>query len=234
VSLNRSIKAYLALTVVLASAMVGASGYLVIVFYERSLIAQFPIDPVIRGNPQAQVVFLGDSRVAAWSKHDRLGALYIGFPGATSSQIGNQIDAIQWPETTKTIVIQAGVNDMRILGLRPKDRVARVAATHAEMLELVESCLDHAAEVLLLLVLPVGEPPLIRSVVWSESIPKGVDELNQRLAKTRWPTMVRLVDAPGQLGRFDSSMFTDELHFSEKAYAALNGLVAGIVTAGRH
>ncbi len=127
-STNRPIfPTFMLLTVV---AITGASAQWVLNFYERSLRAQFPVQGVIQGNPDANIVFLGDSRVSDWAEHDRLKELYVGFPEATVSQIRSRITDIDWPDSTQTIVVQAGVNDLRILGIRPEERDVRVAATY--------------------------------------------------------------------------------------------------------
>lgn len=178
VSMNRTqITAVLMLTARFAL-RIGLSGYLSLRFYERSLQAQFPVEPFVQGNRAARTVFIGDSRVAQWAEHDRLDGLYVGFPGATASQITAAARVFNWPTDIGTIVIQAGVNDMRILGMRPELRDSRVAATHGDLVALVEACLKHTREVILLRVLPVGDPQLIRMIVWSNASADGVAQLN--------------------------------------------------------
>jgi len=194
-------------------------------FYRQALQAQHLQTPVITGNVDSPIVFIGDSRIAQWSQHDIFSARYIGYPGASSHQIATQFDSELLGKNTSIVIIEAGVNDLRLAGVAPGRVKELVDESLGSLRHLVEDLVSHVDQVILLTVFPVAEPDLLRSVVWSDEVQQSIDLLNRSLSQTQWPSTVRVVDCDSALLALGGKAFMDTLHLTESGYDALNTLI---------
>ena len=191
--------------------------------YVRTLIQQHPVVPVIAGAEGARVVFMGDSRVAQWARHDRVSGRYVGFPGASSHQIASVFTpALLGTQRPAVVIIQLGINDLRLLGVAPERVDTLVNGTLTSLRVLADTLANHAEQVVVLTVFPTADPDLARTLVWSDAVQAGVDSLNGALLAGHWPDNVRVMDCTPALADLGNAAFVDTLHLSAAGYDALN------------
>ena len=213
-----------------ALAAVSAATYLSIHFYERALLAQHPAAPQHLGAADANVQFVGDSRVSQWAPYDAFGAGYIGFPGQSSYQIAPAVRALRLEDAF--VVLQLGVNELRLLGLQPHRQGEVVDATAEAIRSLAFDLSLQNKLVVVLSIFIAGEPGLARRVVWSDAIAAGIDDVNSTLAATRWPDNVRYLDVNADLSALGEGAHSDALHLTPEAYGRLNERLASVLAKG--
>ena len=198
-------------------------------FYRQSLEAQHPQTMELLGDVNGNVVFLGDSRVSQWSQHDAFAARYIGFPGASSHQIASQFDSDLLGKSTSIVIIEAGVNDLRLAGLAP-ERVKELVDESLASLQLLTTDLAPLVDqVILLTVFPTSHAGTLRSLVWGDEVQQSVDRLNGALLQTTWPSNVLVLDCDAALLALGDLAFVDTLHLTESGYDALNALLEPLI-----
>jgi lysophospholipase L1-like esterase len=70
----------------------------------------------------------------------------------------------------EVVIIQAGINDLKLLGPRPDLRLKIVSTASENLSTLIKQCVDLRCKVLILLTWPPGKPELLRRLVWSATI----------------------------------------------------------------
>ena len=210
------INALLILALVLA-------GKALIGLYERALEAQFPVVPSISGPANSTIVFLGDSRVHQWGKVDGVGARYVSFAGATSSQIVAAVksDLVELRGATD-VYLQLGVNDLRLIGLQSKRAEEIGLATQKRIDELASYLAAKNLRVTIITVFPTGPLRWVRRPVWSDEVSATLRSLNDRLLRHSGQGAVRVLDVSEVFAALGSAAFTDELHVSRRTYRELN------------
>jgi lysophospholipase L1-like esterase len=179
------------------------------------------------GNPAgSRVLFLGDSRAAEWPPlpADRFFTSNAGGPGETSAQILLRAEGILLAEKPSVVIVQAGINDLKAIGVLPGQAAQLQRQCAGNLAEIVKLCRRHNASVVLTLILPAGPVPLTRRVFWSDQIQIAVHDVNQTLARQFAATGgVTILDLEKILdsGRRDSSDYRDTLHLTPAAYARL-------------
>jgi len=212
--------------VLLVTLVVGCVGAVFFVrsLYESSLTARLPVNPSIQGlNKGAKLTFIGDSRVTYWASHDSLDARYLGFSGATSNQI--ELYLTRNPPNGEVAVLQVGVNDLRILGMRPDlldDIVPMVSSSIQRIVVLLSK---HYEKIVVLGVFPVAEPGILRKSVWSSAVGNGVELVNSNLANMTYPTNASFISTSPVFIRLGEQAFLDTLHVTETAYSQLDLLL---------
>jgi lysophospholipase L1-like esterase len=182
------------------------------------------------GRPDGlRVLFLGDSRAAAWPNlpADRFFTLHAGAPGETTAQIRLHAEADMRAAKPAVVVFQAGINDLKAIGVFPGSAadIQRVCASN--ICEIVRICQRHRARVILTLIIPPGKVSLARRLVWSPLIPISVREVNAWLTREFAQTEgVDLLDAGMILrgrssGENDFSDYLDTLHLAPSGYGKI-------------
>lgn len=202
-------------------------------FYRQSLEAQHPQTMELFGDVNGNVVFLGDSRVSQWHQHDAFAARYIGYPGASSHQIASQFDSDLLGKSTSIVVIEAGVNDLRLAGLVPERMTALVDESLTSLHRLATDLAPLVDQVIVLTVFPTAEPGVLRSVVWGDEVQQSVDRLNAAMLKTTWPSNVLVLDCDAALLAQGDLAFVDTLHLTESGYDALNELLEPLIVTAK-
>ena len=179
------------------------------------------------------VLLLGDSRVANWGSPQlrNFRVINAGAPGLTSAQVC--LRCRQWLEKIRPdiVVIQVGINDLKVLGVRPELRQPIVFATASNLTAIVEQCRRAGSRVLVLAIWPGIEPAGLRRVVWSDQVNEAVAEVNQKLQNlTADPDSLRVFDLLGELRKKSSpdnckKLYRDTLHLTTEAYARLSPLL---------
>jgi lysophospholipase L1-like esterase len=182
------------------------------------------------GNAAAQrILFLGDSRAADWPAlpADRFFTLNAGVAGETTAQIRWRAEAVLSVEKPAVVVVQAGINDLKAIGVLPEAATQIQEQCTSNILEIVSLCRQHNARVVLTLILPPGKVPLARRFVWSGKIETALREINNSLTRRYADAEgVAVFDmekilAPTRPGSSDFSDYRDTLHLQLAAYARL-------------
>ncbi len=198
-------------------------------YYTRELLVRLrPVggSPVVRvGNPAGpRLLFLGDSRAADWPALStrRLFSINAGAAGETTEQVRLRTEEILLAEKPSVAIVQAGINDLKAIGVLPgsADDIRRKCA--ANLGEIVQLCRRRHARVVLTLVLSPGKVPWWRRPFWSDQIQRAVNGVNDRLAhQFAGIPDVAVLDLEKILGSKpgDPRDYRDTLHLTPSAYA---------------
>lgn len=192
-----------------------------------------------RGSESARVVFVGDSRASSWRRHpfpeDHL-VINRGVGAQTTIQILERFDrqiAVLDPDL---IILQAGVNDLKMIGYFPERTVSIIEDCRRNMRELVRRSLSTGAQVVLVTIFPRGPLPLDRLPFWTDAIDSAVITLNNDLLAMR-AERLSVLDASFLLddeGYVRDDYAEDLLHLTTAGYDRLNvGLAEILATKNR-
>jgi lysophospholipase L1-like esterase len=173
------------------------------------------------------VLLMGDSRMAEWGVPDlgRWRVLNAGAPGWTTGQIRQQTRNLLAQFQPDTVVLQAGINDLKFLGVRPALEDSVVALAHSNLVAIVNECVEHRCKVIVLEVWPSGQPTLVRRWIWNKAVASSTDQLNAQLRELNSPERgVWVVDLFQRAGvKPGPEPFRDILHFTTETYQQLTG-----------
>lgn len=172
------------------------------------------------------VVLLGDSRAEQWPApgDSRFHFVNCGIDGQTTEQIRGRLDAQVLPLHPRVVMLQAGINDLKTIGIFPNRRDQIVAACKANIREIVGRCRSAGSTVIVTTVFPTGPVPLQRRPYWSPQIDRAVEEVNDDIRSIRSEGVI-VLDAWQVLqqdGRLKSAYAADTLHLTPPAYESLN------------
>jgi lysophospholipase L1-like esterase len=176
------------------------------------------------------LLLMGDSRIAAWEAPVASGwnVFNGGVGGMTTAQLAFHCRAMLERAPPTVVVLQIGINDFKILGLRPALREAVVSASLRNITTIVKECRASGAHVVVTTIWPAGKVPLKRRVVWSSAIPAGVAEANEQLERqfAGQPgitiTNVFATASQGMSEKEIHGFYQDTLHLTPAAYARLS------------
>ncbi len=179
------------------------------------------------------LLLLGDSRAAQWGlppiKNFRV--VNAGVPGMTSAQLVLRHQEILERAQPQAVVIQIGINDLKLLGVRPELREPVVSGCVSNIQAVVKECRRRGVRVMVTPVWPAGELTLARRFVWNKTVGEAVDETNARLEQLfAKQTGVRVVDIFSTLSREHSGrpsqLYRDTLHLKPETYDRLSRLLS--------
>jgi len=205
--------------------------------YERRLREQIwpagaPEVSVLQSAPGGSiptVMLLGDSRIAQWGfpqlAHWRV--VNAGAGGLTTGQIRLLAPGLLAEVHPDAVVLEAGINDLKYLGLRPGMAPTIVSLAASNLVDVVNECAGHHCKVVVLETWPAGRPSLARKLVWNATIPASVNQLNARLRVLDSPERgIRVVDLFSEAGLNPGPQsYQDTLHFTPETYARLTPLL---------
>lgn len=179
-----------------------------------------------RTAPDSIVVFLGDSRAEQWPapSDSRFHFVNRGIDGQSTEQIRGRLDAHVLPLHPRVVMLQAGINDLKTIGLFPNRRDQIVAACKTNLREIVSRCRNAGSTVIVTTIFPTGPVPLQRRPYWSPQIDRGVEEVNEDLRSMKSDGVI-VLDAwqiLQQNGRMKPDYAADTLHLTRPAYDSLN------------
>jgi lysophospholipase L1-like esterase len=182
------------------------------------------------------VVFLGDSRARDWPAPSVAGYRFIsrGVGGQTTAQVRGRFDEQVAPRAPRVVVLQAGINDLKSIGVLPHRRDEIVADCKANLRALVERARAGGATVILTTIFPPGPVSPERRTVWSPEIERAVEDVNADV-RTLEGDHVVVLDAWSilqQHGRLRNGYGLDTLHLNARGYAALNIELTRLLTTG--
>lgn len=175
-----------------------------------------------------RIVFYGDSRAYNWPAPTDLPTVEFinrGIGGQTTAQIFARYDAHVVPLQPDLVIIQAGINDLKTIGLFPEQRDLIVESCKKNLAAMVQRTTEQGATVLLTTIFPTAQPSPVRRPFWSEDVDLAVTEVNQYLA-TLTNDRVVLFDSAALLrgadGKIEPEYSHDLLHLNAAGYAILN------------
>ena len=235
---RRSVALILGLGGVTAAALLAASvaGYFAHRFYvERARAKLMPTfesrfeseNASLSAPVEPRVVMIGDSRVVDWQSQPPktdLELVWRGIRGETTGQLLHRFGADTRGIGATVVVIQAGINDL-VLGTAVGEGRSASDRALRNLQAMVQLSTRSGTDVILLTVVPPATPPLLRRIVWSDSVYGLVADFNRRLHTLGGP-QVRILAADrilcGGADRVPRRFARDTLHFLPAAYDLLN------------
>ena len=172
------------------------------------------------------VVFFGDSRAEQWPAPDAPRWRFInrGVFGQTTEQVRGRLNAQLLPLHPRVVVLQAGINDLKAIGLFPGRRAQIVGDCESHLHEMIERCRNSGSVVIVTTIFPTGPVSLERRRYWSPQIDQAVAEVNADLRAIHADGVI-VLDAWELLqehGRLRPGYGRDTLHLTAGGYDALN------------
>jgi lysophospholipase L1-like esterase len=186
-----------------------------------------------------RVVMLGDSRAQNWPTPTLPGVQFInrGIGAQTTAQVLGRFETDVAPLRPDVVVLQVGINDLKVIGVAPNDAQAIRDACLRNIRAIVSAAKRLGAKVILTTIIPsTGQAPLARRLYWSGAIDTAVTEINAELRNIHSDD-VMILDAATLLadteGRLRPGYATDLLHLNGAGYDALNEALVAQIEATR-
>jgi lysophospholipase L1-like esterase len=185
-----------------------------------------------------RVVFYGDSRAAQWPAPalDSFEFINAGVNGQSTAQALERCRHHLGPLRPDIVVLQAGINDLRLIPMFPDQQAALTAGCLANLRALAGLALADCAVVVLTTLFPLGPAPVGWPFYWSPAVAESVREVNAALRSWAAPGLV-VFDAYALLAAPDGQALPayaeDTLHLTPEGYAALNVGLAEVLLALR-
>jgi lysophospholipase L1-like esterase len=189
-----------------------------------------------------RVLFFGDSRALMWSPPAGMqGVEFVnrGIGNQTTAQILERLDRHVRPVMPQVVVLQAGVNDLKMIPLFPERREAIVRDCTKNLEEITTRLRALGATVVVTTIFPLGKVPLARRPFWSGDVARSIEEVNASLRALASRTEhVVLFDAypllvdtgNGPRDQVTPAYSADLLHLSPNGYEALNPKLVSVLT----
>lgn len=176
------------------------------------------------------VLLLGDSRMAQWDLPPLPGwrVVNAGMNGLTTGELRRGAPKVLDDFQPAVVVLQAGINDLKFIGLHP-ERAAEIVSLAADNLNtVVRECVARHCRVIVLKTWPTQTPSLLRQLVWSAKISAAVDQLNTKLESLNSPSDgIRVVDLFREARiKLSPESYRDTLHFKPETYQQLTPALA--------
>lgn len=185
------------------------------------------------------IVFFGDSRAASWRNPQIEGFQFFnrGIVGETSAQAFLRFDHHVTDLKPQFIVVQVGVNDLRMLALPPKERKDIIENCKANIWQIVDKSTEIGATVILTTIFPIarGNVPLRWRNRWAQAmaIATGIEEINTYIRSLKSQNII-IFDTYSLLekeGRTKPEYVRDLLHINSEGYKLLNNQLEKILKA---
>jgi lysophospholipase L1-like esterase len=188
-------------------------------------------------NFNSTVLLLGDSRMAQWGLPQWSGwrVVNAGAGGLTTGQLRLSAPKLLDDFHPDAVVLEAGINDLKFLGLRPEMAPQIISLAASNLAAVVHECASRHCKVIVLETWPVGQPDLARRMVWNAAIPASVVSLNAQLHSLNAPERgIRVVDLFKQAGlKPEDGLYRDTLHFKPEVYQRLTSALERELEAAR-
>lgn len=175
------------------------------------------------------VLFFGDSRIRMWSFPAAYESLFInrGVGGRTAVQAASQFQKELATFQPQIVVVQLGINDLRILPFFPEQRDEIVANTKAALGQIVCQAQAAEARVVLTTIFPLGRDKAGEARPFWHAVPvtPAVNEVNDFIHSLA-AEQVLVFDAAavlaGEDGYVQPAYALDYLHLNPAGYERLN------------
>lgn len=181
-------------------------------------------------NVGKRVVFLGDSRALEWPaptyEDARWQFVNRGISAQTSVQVVGRFEHHIAPLNPDIVVIQVGVNDLRLIPMFPRERADIIAKTKESIDQMVADSTRAGAQVILTTIFPVGKPDLEQKLLGeTPQIITAVREVNQYILSLESHNVKvlnadPLLSLPNGIARL--AYRDDFLHINQHGYSVLN------------
>lgn len=150
-----------------------------------------------------------------------------GAPGFTTKQIRLRTAALLDQYHPDVVVLEAGINDLKYLGLHPKWHLGAYLQALDNLKAITSEASQRHCKVIVLTIWPPAKPSLLRWFVWSQAVPKAVTKFNQALQGLASASNgIRVVDLFYQSGlKPNDEFYKDTLHLKPLAYERLTPLL---------
>lgn len=205
-------------------------------FYRQ--LHQIRLDPANKGvfcdrdtslheTEKALVVFVGDSRIARWRPLPSLSGCQIvnrGIGDETTAQMLLRFEKDVVRLKPSLVVIQVGINDLKSIGMFPKQSQCIIDSCEQNIKTMVELLAANDISVVIMTVVPPGKPELLRRPVWSDEIYSAVMKVNDAIREMGndkvviFDCDVFMIDGK----KIKTQNARDTLHFSRRGYEELN------------
>lgn len=203
-------------------------------------LSQYPHHEMIDAS-QPTVLFLGDSRAAAWPFPADLPQFHFinrGIGAQTSAQVQLRYTVHVESLNPDILVLQVGINDLKTIPLFPEHKIGIIEASQQHITTIVDRAIDQDTTVILTTIFPVGEVPLARRFVWSPEVAEAVRTVNRYL-HTLASEQIVIFDSYDLLvdestGLIKPEYAADELHLNQHGYDHLNEALTATLLAVEH
>jgi lysophospholipase L1-like esterase len=189
-------------------------------------------------NSAPMVMLLGDSRMAQWELPQLSGwrVVNAGVNGLTTGQLRLCAPKLLDQFHPDAVVLEAGINDLKFIGLRPEMTAQIVSLAASNLTAIVHECAARHCQVILLETWPASQPDLARRLVWSDAIPAAVVSFNAQLRLLAAPEQgIRVIDLFKESGLMpEAGLYRDTLHLKPEAYQRLTPALERELEAIRH
>jgi GDSL-like Lipase/Acylhydrolase family len=188
-----------------------------------------------------RIVLFGDSRISDWNPLPNVPSsefINRGVGGETTKQMRFRFSSDVLALDPDVVVIEAGINDLVAASLDPGNSHEIVQRLKSNLPWFIQKAHSAGISVILMTIVRPAEPPLIRRIVWSDSIFDLVREVNGYLMDLQLPPAVCVLDADGLLnpdgGPLGRVYANGTLHWSTSAYEELNSRLKSCLDAAAH
>lgn len=178
------------------------------------------------------VMFYGDSRAADWKVPELKNAGTVmnrGIGGQTTDQGMLRMDFHLMPYKPDIVILQIGVNDLKIIPLDKEKGKAVVGRVEENILTMVNEIKASGAKVIVTTIFPAGNPPLVRVPVWSPEIHQAIKQVNTYIRSMDDGDQVTVWDIYPLLAtpddRLRPEVVRDFLHLNTAGYAELSKIL---------
>jgi len=183
----------------------------------------------------ARVVLLGDSRISHWQPLPSLAGCLIvnrGVSGETTGQTLLRLEKDVVSLKPSLAVIQVGINDIKAIGVFPKQRQRIIDSCGHNIKTMLERLTAKGISVIVMTVVPPGRPQLLRRLVWSDAIYSAVCDVNDAI-RAMGNDKVVVFDCDTFMSddkKIKPQYACDTLHFSRRGYEELNKYLEPVLT----
>lgn len=189
--------------------------------------------PVGWDQAQAQVLIVGDSRVARWRPRPEVSGVAFalaGVGGETSRELAARIGDTVEQAAPDVVVISTGINDLVAASLAAKQAPAIMAELASNIAKAGMTAKAAEAETIYMTILRPADPGLMRrAFAWSDRIHDLVRSTNREILALAASDGASAIDAdklfPGD-GALPDAFSEDALHWTPAAYEVLNRALA--------
>lgn len=185
----KALVAGLSLLLTLSLGMNLALLYLSFDQYKRLLLLR--LDPVGAQHATIEVeqkvktmVLFGDSRIAEWKPAREICDTRIvnrGIGGQTTAQLLRRLEEDVLAYEVDYVLIQAGINDLKVIGIAPNKREQIVRDVEHNILRMAEKARSSGVKPVLTPVISTGAPPAHRRAIWPDEMEGILEKVNAAL-----------------------------------------------------
>lgn len=193
-------------------------------------------DADLAAQPGDVVVFVGDSRAAAWPAPEALpGFVFVnrGINGHTAVQTSQRYNLHVAPLQPDVVIIQVGGNDLISIAVLAANQEEIIQICQENIKNLVEQSQQSGATVILSTIMPSRAPIGIDRLYWSKAAETAVTTVNQYIRSLESENVI-ILDAYALLAEADGQLAipyaADDIHINEAGYERLNQEVVQLLT----